>query len=287
MEVTEEAAVKVTALRVWALWAVPTVLVVVTYSRLPAQRLYRVSGSGLAAGLGRGLVYVAFPVSLVAIAVVGATYGAMSRRWQRSVALGSIALCATVMTGMINPDDLDFRPINLLPVAGVVLAAFVTVAARWPGVVSSRLTIVAAVVMGLLSMPWLAAHVGFSLPGRLFLTDQLVAEVGEPGPVPAVHLGDHHGLYAALLVVTALALWRAPRSIPFAARRRALHGYLALLLSYGAVNLVQDFWGEQIATRGWTAWVIPDALQPGLTVMWGIVVVGAVMAYLLPVHTNE
>jgi len=93
MEVTEEAAVKVTALRVWALWAVPTVLVVVTYSRLPAQRLYRVSGSGLAAGLGRGLVYVAFPVSLVAIAVVGATYGAMAHRWQRSVARGDSA-CA-------------------------------------------------------------------------------------------------------------------------------------------------------------------------------------------------
>ncbi len=275
---------KVTAPRVWALWAASTLLLLVTYSRLPPERLYRVSNSGIAGGVGRALVYVAFPVSLVAIALVGVTYGSIVHRWQRVAALVSVALCCTVMTGMIDPNDLDFRPVNLLPVAGVVLAAVVTTSTRWPGVVCGRSTLVATAVLGVLSLPWIAAHAGFSLPGRLFLTKQLVTEAGEPGLVPAVHLGDHHGLYSALIVVTVLAMWRVPRGLPRTAGRRLVQGYLALLFAYGLVNMAQDFWGEQIATRGWTNWMIPDALEPGVSAIWALIVAGTVVAYRLPLQ---
>jgi hypothetical protein len=275
---------KVTAPRLWALWAVPTLLVLVTYSRLPPERLYHVSNSGIGGGVGRALVYIAFPVSLVAIVLVGVTSGSFVHRWQRVAAFVSILLCATVMTGMIDSDDLDFTPINLVPVAGVVLAVIVTASTRWPGTVCRRSTVVVAAVLGVLSLPWIAAHAGFYLPGRIFLTKQLVTEAGEPGLVPAVHLGDHHGFSSALLVVTVLAVWGVPRGLPRANGRRVLQGYLALLLSYGLVNMAQDFWGEQIATRGWTTWVIPDALEPGVSMVWAIIVAGTVLAYLLPRH---
>jgi hypothetical protein len=139
-------------------------------------------------------------------------------------------------------------------------------------------------MLGVLALPWIAAHAGFYLPGRIFLTRQLVAEAGEPGLVPAVHLGDHHGLYSAFLVLTVLAVWRVPRGLPRTLGRRVLQGYLALLLSYGVVNMAQDFWGEQVATRGWTSWTIPDALEPGVSVVWAVIVAGAVLAYLLPRH---
>ncbi|MEI8239142.1 MAG: hypothetical protein WCI22_06935 [Actinomycetota bacterium] len=275
---------KVTAPRLWALWAVPTMLVLVTYSRLPPERLYHVSNNGVGGGVGRALVYIAFPVSLVAIALVGVTSGSFVHRWQRVAALVSVVLCATVMTGMIDPDNLDFKPINLLPVAGVALAAVVTASTGWPGVRCGRGTAAIALVVGVLALPWIAAHAGFSLPGRIFLTKQLVREAGEPGLVPAVHFGDHHGLYSALLVVTVLAVWRVPRGMPRTIGRRVLQGYLALLLSYGVVNMTQDFWGEQVATRGWTNWTIPDALEPGVSVVWAVIIAGAVVAYLLPRH---
>ncbi|CAB4363690.1 MAG: hypothetical protein F2681_05365 [Actinobacteria bacterium] len=273
---------KVTVLRLWALWVVPTMLILVTYSRLPPERLYRVSDSGIGGGVGRALVYVAFPGSLAAIALVGVTSGSFVRRWQRVAGLAAILLCATVMTGMVDPDDLDFKLINLLPVAGVVLAFVVSASTHWPGVSCGRATAAVAVTLGILSLPWIAAYAGFSLPGRLFLTKQLVAEAGEPGLVPAVHLGDHHGLSSALLVVTVIAVWRAPRGMPRTSARRALQGYLALLVSYGLVNMAQDFWGEQVATRGWTNWMIPDALEPGVSVVWAVIVAGAIVAYLLP-----
>lgn len=272
---------KVTASRVWVLWALPTALVFITYSRLSPERLYHVSDRGLAGGAGRALVFVAFPVSLVAIVLIGVTSESMIHRWQRAASMASVALCATATTGMVDADDLDFKVINLLPVMGVVLAIVVTTSARWPGVVCARSTLVVAAVLGVLSVPWIAAEAGFSLPGRVFLTKQLVEEEGEPGLVPAVHLGDHHGLYMTLLVVSVLAVWSVPRRLPRTAGRRILQGSLALLLSYGAVNLAQDFWGEQIVTRGWTSWMIPDALSPSISVVWAVILAGAVAAYLV------
>ena len=38
-------------------------------------------------------------------------------------------------------------------------------------------------------------------------------------------------------------------------------------------NMLNDGWNEQIVKRGWTTWKIPSVLQPGLTWMWGLVIV--------------
>jgi hypothetical protein len=54
---------------VWALLFATAVVIVVTYSRLPPEELYNVSADGLAGGLGRALVFLNYPVSLVAIAI--------------------------------------------------------------------------------------------------------------------------------------------------------------------------------------------------------------------------
>src|SRR4029450_13626206 len=37
--------------------------------------------------------------------------------------------------------------------------------------------------------------------------------------------------------------------------------------------MLNDGWNEQIVKRGLTAWKIPSVLQPGLTWMWGLVIV--------------
>jgi hypothetical protein len=53
------------------------------------------------------------------------------------------------------------------------------------------------------------------------------------------------------------------------------------MLSYGAVNMVQDLWLEQLVKRGWTDERIPSALLPGVTPISGVVVVFAVAATLV------
>ena len=55
---------------VWALFAVVGVELTVTYARLDASELYNVSGSGVEGGASRLLVFVNFPLAIVAIAVL-------------------------------------------------------------------------------------------------------------------------------------------------------------------------------------------------------------------------
>jgi hypothetical protein len=55
---------------VWALFSVVAAEILVTYSRLPARELYHVSRSGLTAGASRALVFLNFPLALVAIPIL-------------------------------------------------------------------------------------------------------------------------------------------------------------------------------------------------------------------------
>ena len=48
------------------------------------------------------------------------------------------------------------------------------------------------------------------------------------------------------------------------------------MFTYGVGNIANDFWGEQVVERGWTAWAVPSVLQPRLTWAWAIVVAGAI-----------
>jgi hypothetical protein len=53
------------------------------------------------------------------------------------------------------------------------------------------------------------------------------------------------------------------------------------MLSYGAVNMVQDAWNEQVVKSGWTNEGIPSALLPGVEPIWGVVLALAALSVLV------
>jgi hypothetical protein len=131
-----------------------------------------------------------------------------------------------------------------------------------------------------LAVPWIAADLGFSLDavpglGTLYQTGELRVQPGDPIPHPAVHHGHHHGMDGTLLVLAALLLSRILPAVRRRWLRAILGGYLALMVSYGIGNVVNDFWLEQVVKRGWTGWEVPDVTRPRLTAAWGVVVLGA------------
>jgi TRAP-type C4-dicarboxylate transport system permease small subunit len=95
----------------------------------------------------------------------------------------------------------------------------------------------------------------------------------------AVHLGHHHGFMGALLVLLALLLSR-PRLVD-GRLARAYALLVSLMLAYGAANLVQDLWHEQVVKRGWTSSDIPSVTTPRLAAIWALVLAGTALAYAL------
>src|ERR671935_693465 len=81
------------ALLAWALLAASGAAVLVTYSRVPADELYHVTGSGLAGGASRALVYANFPVALVAIPIAAIAAERLGTAWADALGLVAIALC--------------------------------------------------------------------------------------------------------------------------------------------------------------------------------------------------
>jgi hypothetical protein len=61
----------VEVLVIWAIGGALLVSVFVTYARVPAADLYRVSGSGLNGGASRALIAVNFPLALIAMPLLG------------------------------------------------------------------------------------------------------------------------------------------------------------------------------------------------------------------------
>jgi len=192
-------------------------------------------------------------------------------------------LCATI-PWFVDQDDLDARWVNAIPAVGVLAALGLTVAAvrragtsfaprrPWDGV---RLGV--AVVVILLSLPWITAEIGFHFPGDFFMGEELAPEK-DGTLIAAVHLGHHHGLDGALLALTALLLSRV--RVEGRGLKIAVLSYLGTMLAYGGVNFVQDLWHEQVVKRGWTDADIPSALLPGLRPVWLVVVALAVLATL-------
>lgn len=254
------------ALATWLAWGATTLATVVTYARVAPEELYHVSGTGVTAGLGRAVVHLNWPIALAAVALTLVAMADLPRgAWW--IAGPSIALCAT-MPFVVDQDDLDARWANALPAAGVALALGLTIAAttragmsfepRLPGD-PARLVIGAVVIV--LSLPWIAAELGFHLPGDVLMGEEPFP-TSDGGVEAAVHLGEHHGFHGSMLLLTALALSRVRPS------GRGLRGCLlactAGLAGYGAINLAQDFWHEQLVKRDWVEWRIPSALYPGL-----------------------
>jgi hypothetical protein len=271
------------------LFAVVTTEILVTYSRVPARELYHVSGSGIEGGLSRALVFLNFPVALVALGVLPLIYTRLSGRNHKAVAILAGVLCAAVLwPGVVKAANLDARPVNAIAAVGVLLALLLSdVVARtaslsrkpWQRSDWVRVTLAAFFLVA--ALPWLAADLGFysngvPLLGRLFQSGQFLPErPGLPTFAPAVHHGHHHGMDGVLLVLTALLFSRRVE------RRPVLAGYLSLMFCYGIGNFANDFWIEQVVKRGWTSWEIPDVAVPRLSVAWSLIVIAAVALWAL------
>ena len=252
---------------VWALLGIVALEIFVTYARLPAHHLYHVSRSGLAGGAGRALVDLNWPVALVAIAIVVI----VPRR--PALRIAAAALCAVVFVpGVVSQGDLDPKAINAVPAVGVALA----VAASWgrpfqggPRLRGDISRILAAALVVIAAVPWLAADLGTSILG----SDGLWASFGDPKLGVKVHPGHHHGMAGALLALSALALSRPLPQIERGVLRASASFYLGIMLAYGLGNELQDFWFEQLVKRDVLSYTLPPVQQPAPTVAWGVVAV--------------
>ncbi|HEX6030485.1 MAG TPA: hypothetical protein VFY90_03565 [Tepidiformaceae bacterium] len=285
----------------WVMMLALVAAVFVTYSRVDVGDLYHVSHGGLAGGAGRALVAVNFPVAIAALAILpivlgrllwAAAPGGGRRLLVLATAAASAGLCAVAAwPGVVSQSDLDAKPINLIPAVGVALALGLSIAAaRTPGTKTAGVTawfsIAGLALVGLivfLSLPWVFAVLGFfvgDVPGlgTIFLSDEYKPAGAS---LPAVHLGDHHGLDAALLAISALLLMPASTEIAGRGLRRLGIALVALLFVYGMANFVEDFWGEQVVKRGWTDWHIPQMIRPELAPAWGVVLLAAAGTYML------
>jgi hypothetical protein len=268
---------------VWALLSLDAVALLVTYSRLPARELYHVSGSGLEGGLSRLLVFSNFPAALVAIAVLLVVVDRSRRlRW---AAVAAIVLCTPVFwPGVVDQANLDARPVNTVAGIGVLAALGLSALCRFGGwsrgARSDGLRVDVAIAAAFVSLPWLAAELGFYLDGvpllgRLFETGQYRSR----GAEVAVHHGHHHGLDGLLLLLSALLLSRVVPTVRARGLRLLLAAYLALMTAYAIGNMGNDFWTEQIWKRGWSDWQFPDLLQPTFSLGWGLIVLGATVLW--------
>jgi hypothetical protein len=254
----------VEALPAWLAFGVAALAVLVTYARLPPSELYNVSEDGLDGGLGRALVFLNFPVALAAVpfALLAA---AILRHRAASVAALLVVASAALVPFVVDQGDLDAKPANALPAAGVALALLLTLAAaRRRGVRPARtrlrgdpLRILLAALLLVVAVPWVFAELGFYAP------DPVLADEPSPDePLAAVHLGHHHGTDGVLLALAALALSRVPPRLPRSLLASAASGCLAAMLVYGVGNAVQDAWLEQVVKRGTTEHGIPSIVKP-------------------------
>jgi len=258
---------------VWGLLAAEAVAVVVTYSRLPANDLYNVTGSGLRGGLSRLVVELNFPDSLIALAILGVLAPLLSPalRW---IAAAAAVLCAyAVLPGVVQQSNLDAKWENAIPAVGVALALALTFLARRPPPSrprGDRARIVVGAALVVLAAPWIAAVLGFYLDGVpvlgwMFQTGRL-ASFHDPLH-HAVHHGVHHGLQGLLFALTALILSRVPNRVSL---------YLALLFAFGVANMLNDGWLEQVVERGWSSHQVPSVLGFSVNWLWGATLVTAV-----------
>jgi hypothetical protein len=274
------------ALIVWALFAVVAVEVFVTYARLPPEVLYHTSGTGLEAGASRVLVFLGYPMSIVAIALASIAAARLGTRMAALAAAVAGILCASIaFPGVIDQANLDARPVNALAGAGVGIALGLTILALARAGVGTAAPleradlarIAASLVLLLAALPWLFAELGFYVSdvpilGRIFIAEELKPSPGGEPSLHAVHLGRHHGMDGVLLAISALVLSRVPRRLASRAGATILTAYLALMFVYGLANAVQDFWIEQLVKRGAVSVTIPSLIRPSASWAWAAIV---------------
>lgn len=276
-------------------WLIALFATFVTYARIAPEELYHVSQTGLRGGASRALVYLNYPMAIAAVGMLAIVYdrwrGGRSSRSSGGrviplVSIFAVACCLVLaVPGVVDQADLDAKPINIVPAAGVLFVAGFTVltlsrvgrgrARPWTN--GDRLRVAATVVIGLVSIPWYLAAFGVYTDSIPVLDRIFIAEIVPEGEtIAAVHLGDHHGLSGSLLATTAIWLTRVIGQMRPTRLKGMLRGYLALMLTYGLGNFLNDGWLEQVVKRGWTDQRIPSVTTPDLTVAWGVVVLGAI-----------
>ena len=104
----------------------------------------------------------------------------------------------------------------------------------------------------------------FPILGWIFQTGRL-ASFHDPLH-HAVHHGIHHGLQGLLFALSALILSRVPNRVSL---------YLALMFAFGAANMLNDGWLEQVVERGWSSHQVPSVLGFAINWLWGLVLVTA------------
>jgi hypothetical protein len=262
---------------VWGLFAAVGLAIFVTYWRLPPEQLYNVSDEGLELAAGRLLVFLNYPTSLAAIPIAWLSAERIRTRTAMWAAAVATVLCAvTAWPGVVDQDDLDAKVVNVAPALGVAIAFVLSLRTPWERVGRLRLDplrVVIGVVVWVVALVWLAAVLGFYFPGDVLLGEEL-RRGGDGALHPAVHLGDHEGLDAALLVTSALLLSRLWA-------RLGVSLLLALAFVYGLAVEWRDFWFEQVNKRDWTSWSPPQVLTPRLSAGWGLLMVLAILVALL------
>ena len=228
-----------------------------------------------------------WPLALVAIALLAFVAERLATRATATVALVGAALCAVVVwPGVVEQSNLDAKGVNAVPALGVLVAIALSAYAAWRlepprhprWQAWDGLRIVVAIVVLLLGIPWLAADLGLPLDdvpllSSIYQTSEIRTEPGRAGAHPAVHPGHHHGMTGVLFVLSALLLSRLVPSVARRWLRGVLAAYVALMFWYGAALFANDVWLEQIVKRYWTDRLIPSAINPTLSVIWGIIVV--------------
>ena len=278
---------------VWLLFGLTSVAVFVTYWRLPPTELWKTTHEGFVGGAGRAFVFLSFSAAVVAPAVLAIVWDRLEDRSARALAVVAFVLCATVaIPGVQTQNDLDPKWANAPQVVGVALAVLLTAWATRRGrqvtTHTSRAGDRARLAVGALSLlfaaPYLAAELGFFLDGVpllgwFFQTGAIKPEPGGGYSHAAVHHGHHHGMDGFLLAVSALLLSRLVGGIRSRGLRAATAFYLSLMLVYGLTNQAEDLWIEQVAKRGWTNWLIPNVLQPKLSLAWLAMLIVAALFY--------
>jgi hypothetical protein len=281
----------VTGIRaVWALLAADATAIFVTYWRLPPAETYHVSLNGFDGAASRLVVFLCFPTTLVAIAVLALVIERLRGRWVGPIAVATLLLCASVAwPGVVDQADLDVKWSNAFGAVGVLLVVVLSVLAHAPRSrpEPSRAGDRARAALGALALlvaaPWVAAELGFFLDGvpvlgSVFITGKITRQP-EGGLGHAVHHGHHHGLDGLLLSLTALLLSRELGTVHGRRLRGLLGAYLALMLVYGLTNMVNDAWDEQLFKRGWTDWLVPGVLHPSASFAWGAMLIAAALIY--------
>ena len=273
--------------------------VLITYARFPVEEFYHVSEVGLRGAIGQTLVFLNYPGAFIALALLPITTSSLlAAAWyRREVVVAAIvaALLCLVAAGpdVVTQSDMDFKLVNAIPAVGVAITAvLVLLAVRANGLGPvrpwQRADTVRAVIGGIFALgglPWMLGMAGFYIEQVPLLGRVFMSKGTENGAeVIYVHLGTHHGFSGLMFLLTALLLARVVGTVTPHWLDRLLSVFVAFMLAYGIANFTQDFWYEQVVKRGWSSYDIPNTTVPAVTPVWGLILLGALLAWLVMFH---